>query len=123
MTGNKGLYILKGNPKSTQKIYRYACRGNHPCMYMTAEGKEIKEVYQWELKAQKAKLLTGNLQVKVNLYFDDKRKRDIDNHNKLWMDAGTGILWTDDEQIQDLRITKNYDKNNPRIELFVEKLV
>jgi crossover junction endodeoxyribonuclease RusA len=90
---------------------------------MTAEGKEIKEVYQWELKAQKAKLLTGNLQVKVNLYFDDKRKRDIDNHNKLWMDAGTGILWTDDEQIQDLRITKNYDKNNPRIELFVEKLV
>ena len=122
MTGNKDLFILKGNPKSTQKIYQIMCRGRFPCMYMTAEGKAIKEAYKWELKAQKAKIHFGDLEVVVKLYFDDKRKRDIDNFNKLILDAGTGILWEDDSQIMKLTIAKFYDKENPRVEIVVNEL-
>ncbi len=122
MTGNKDFYILKGNPKSTQHCYKYACRGNHPCMYMTAEGKAIKEAYKWEMKAQKAKIHLGDLEVGIKLYFDDKRKRDVDNFNKLVLDAGTDILWEDDSQIMKLIIEKFYDKENPRIEIQVNEL-
>jgi len=91
-------------------------------MYMTKEGKDLKEQYKWELLSQKPKLLTGELEVNMKLYFKDKRKRDIDNFNKLILDAGTGILWEDDSQIQKLVIEKFIDKNNPRIELTVSRI-
>jgi crossover junction endodeoxyribonuclease RusA len=88
-------------------------------MYMTAEGKAIKEAYKWELKVQKAKMYQGDLEVKIELWFNDKRKRDVDNFNKLILDAGTGILWEDDSQIRILTISKYYNKDNPRVELEV----
>lgn len=115
-------FILKGNPKSTQHCYQFTCRGKFPTMYMTAEGKAIKEAYKWELKAQKAKINPGDLEVEIKLYFDDKRKRDVDNFNKLVLDAGTDILWEDDSQIMKLIIEKFYDKENPRIEIQVNEL-
>ena len=115
-------YTLTGQPKSTQTIYKYACRGKHPCMYMDKVGKDLKEQYKWEIIAQKAKLLTGELEVGLKLYFKDKRKRDVDNFNKLILDAGTDILWEDDSQIQKLTIEKYIDKINPRIELCIINL-
>jgi Holliday junction resolvase RusA-like endonuclease len=115
-------FTLKGNPKSTQRIYRFTCRGNFPSMYMTAEGKQIKETYQWELKSQKAKLFKGDISLSMEIFFNTKGKHDIDNFNKLILDAGTGILWEDDNQIVSLNITKYYDKENPRIDLVVETM-
>ena len=45
-------------------------------MYMTAEGKAIKEVYQWEAKSQyRGKLLTEELSLRF--LFKAKRKRDL----------------------------------------------
>jgi len=110
------MIVLKGNPLSTNSLYRYACRGRHPCMYMTKEGKALKEQYQWEMKAQ-GKKMKGKLHVSIYLYFGDKRKRDIDNYNKILLDSGNGILWEDDSQIAFMEISKDYDKNSPRIEL------
>ena len=108
--------ILKGNPKSTQHIYKITSRGKFAKMYMTKEGKDLKEQYKWEMMAQ-YRGKPNITEVEIKLYFGDKRKRDIDNFNKLILDAGTGILWKDDSEITKLTITKHYDKNNPRIEL------
>jgi hypothetical protein len=44
--------ILKGDPKSTQHIYRATCRGRFPTTYMTTEGKVLKDNYQDEARAQ-----------------------------------------------------------------------
>jgi len=115
------MYTLTGQPKSTQAIYRYTCAGKFPRMYMTQRGKDLKEHYQWELKSQRPKLLVGDLKVKLDLFFKDKKKRDVDNFNKLILDAGSGILYADDSQIQRLTVTKNYDKNNPRIVISIMK--
>lgn len=109
------MYVLSEQPKSTQHIYKFACRGKFAKMYMTKEGKDIKERYQWELKKYITKIETGEIEVKLDLYFGDKRKRDVDNFNKLILDAGTGILYADDSQIQKLTIAKHYDKENPRV--------
>ena len=117
------VLILLGEPKSTQHIYRYACRGNHPAMYMSAEGKTLKESYQWQARSQwKRKPLAKSLQIAVKLYHGTKRVTDWDNFHKLSMDALTGIVWLDDSQIQEADVCKFYDKENPRIEIIINEL-
>lgn len=112
--------ILKGNPQSTQHIYGITCRGKFATRYMTQKGKDLKESYQWQLKSQyKKKPLTGDIDLRVELFFGDERKRDIDNFNKILLDSMSGIIFEDDSQIQSLLIIKNKDKKNPRIELQV----
>jgi len=85
---------------------------------MSEEGKVLKEDYQWQIKSQyKGKPLTKEIDLRIELFFGDNRKRDIDNYNKILLDAFTGILWIDDSQIQSLLIIKNKDIKNPRIEI------
>jgi Holliday junction resolvase RusA-like endonuclease len=51
---------------------------------MTAEGKALKEQYQWEARSQwKGKPLEGDIEVSITLYFGTKRRADLDNFNKL----------------------------------------
>jgi crossover junction endodeoxyribonuclease RusA len=89
---------------------------------MSAEGKAMKEQYQWEIISQyKEKLTYRNIEVEIKLFFGDKRKRDVDNYNKLVLDAMTGIVYDDDKQIQALHIYKDYDKENPRCEILIIK--
>lgn len=117
------MITLLGEPKSTNNIYRYACRGNYPCMYMTKDGRELKESYKWEAKSQwKAKPIKGPLDLYIKLFFKIKRNHDIDNYNKLVLDALTGIVYEDDGQIQGMYIEKGYDKANPRVEVIAQAL-
>jgi len=110
--------ILKGNPKSTQHCYKYTCRGRFATCYMSKECKDLKKDYQLQIKSQWGKKpLTSEIDMRIELFFGDKRKRDIDNFNKLILDAMIGIIYEDDNQIQSLLVIKNYDKDNPRVEI------
>jgi len=105
---------LKGNPQSTNHIYKR--HGN--IIYLSKAGKDLKLSYKEQIAEQyKRKPLTGDVDLRLELFFGDKRIRDIDNYNKLVLDACTGLLWDDDKQIMSLLIIKNYDKQNPRIEM------
>lgn len=89
---------------------------------MTAEGKALKEAYQWEAKAQcsgNALLGATDLELTVQFFFGTKRKCDLDNFNKLWQDALAGIVYIDDSQISVLHLIRGYDKQRPRIEITV----
>lgn len=109
---------LKGEPKSTNHVYRHMCMGKFPRVYMTNDGKALKTDYAWQLKQQyKGKPRTDDIDLRIELFFSRKGKHDIDNFNKLILDACTGILWEDDSQIMSLLIVKNYDKKNPRCEI------
>jgi crossover junction endodeoxyribonuclease RusA len=49
--------------------------------------------------------LTDDLEITIDLYPPDNRKRDIDNHIKAVFDAMThSKVWIDDSQIKDLRV-------------------
>jgi crossover junction endodeoxyribonuclease RusA len=86
---------------------------------MTQEGVNWKEMCQWTIKSQyKGKVVTKDVAVVVELYFADKRRRDVDNFNKIILDSCTGLLWKDDSQIIELTIRKFRDKK-PRVELFI----
>jgi len=87
---------------------------------MTAEGKALKEQYQWEARSQwKGQPLEGEIEVSITLYFGTKRRADLDNFNKLSLDALTGIAYLDDSQIAKLSIGRAYDKARPRLEINV----
>lgn len=110
------MITLTGNPKSTQNCYRFSSRGG----YMTKSCKELKEDYMWQAQSQwKDEVLADEIEIDVRIYFGDKRVRDVDNFNKLWMDALTGIVYEDDKQIKRLSIEKHYDKKNPRLEITI----
>jgi crossover junction endodeoxyribonuclease RusA len=90
---------------------------------MTAEGKAIKEAYQWEAKSQwKDKPTTESLCLAVRFYFKTKHRRDLDNQNKLVLDALSGIVYEDDSQIDELRLYRRFDIEEPRIEVQIEEL-
>lgn len=90
---------------------------------MTRKGKELKEQYQLEAKNQyKGEVIWGDCYVEMTLFFKDKRKRDVDNHNKLVLDSLEGIVYNDDRQIQKLTVEKKFSAENPRIEIEVFKI-
>jgi len=112
--------VLTGNPLSTQSIYRYTCRGRFATCYMLKKGKELKKHYQEEVDEQyKSDIIKTDCEMYIDLFFGDKRRRDVDNFNKLVLDSLQGIVFEDDSQIQKLTITKNYCKENPRVEVII----
>lgn len=113
-----GKITLLGEPKSTQHIYKIACRP-YPSIYMSAEGKAIKEDYAWQAKAQWAgkEMIDTPFKAEVIFYHGTKRRHDIDNHHKLWMDSFSRIVWSDDVLMEEMHVWKKYDKENPRIEV------
>jgi crossover junction endodeoxyribonuclease RusA len=50
--------------------------------------------------------LVGRLGVRIEAYPPNKRARDLDNLIKVTLDAGNGLLWADDAQIDDVRIIR-----------------
>ncbi len=108
------MITLSGNPITTNTLYR-----RHGfIMYMTREGKERKEQYQWEAKSQwQNPVIAYPIEIVIRMYFNSKRRRDWDNFHKLTMDSLNGIVWEDDSLIQKATVEKLYDAINPRIEI------
>lgn len=78
---------------------------------MTGDCKDLKERYREQAATQwLGEPDTGTLAVVMSLYFGSRRTHDIDNYNKLVLDALSGICYLDDGQIQLLTISKHYDK-------------
>lgn len=114
------LITLEGAPKSTNHLYKPTHRG----IYLTQEGKALKEDYGWQAKSQwKTVPLKGSLEVSIKLFFPDQRRRDWDNWHKLSMDALTGIAYEDDSQIEIAHVEKFIDRETPRIEIIIKPVV
>lgn len=94
-------------------------------MYISAKGREKRIELQWGLRNQLGSLppISSPVSVKLDLYFSTLGKHDIDNFNKLILDACNNILWRDDNQIKRLTVTKYCDKDYPRMELSVREII
>jgi crossover junction endodeoxyribonuclease RusA len=75
---------------------------------LSAKGRQYKVDAAVELLRQSApRNLTGRLEVLIDLYPPDRRKRDIDGPVKACLDALQDYgLFVDDSQIDDLRIRR-----------------
>lgn len=112
------MIILQWSPLSTQHIYWFFRNS----FYMKKEWKETKKRYIQELSEQyKNWVIEGDLELYIWLYFWDKRRRDLDNYNKIILDSMNWIVYEDDCQIKKLTLEKFYDKENPRVEIIIDK--
>ena len=96
--------------------------------YMIKKAKDLKQSYIDQIKLESKKI---NIEEQVFLCFDciemsikyyhwDKRKRDIDNYDKILIDSMQWIIFDDDVQIKKLTLEKFYDKENPRAEVEIQ---
>lgn len=112
--------VLQGEPLSTQHIYG---RGQLGRTFMTAAGKATKTGYQYEAKSQwKAEPARGPVALTVTFFFKNYRRRDLDNHNKIVLDALNSIVYEDDSQIDELHLYRKCDPKTPRIEVSIRLL-
>lgn len=97
--------------------------------YSTNKGRwfKVKKLHDWENKClqylyDKITPTSGSVCLKIIFYDGDKRKRDIDGRIKsildLFQKAG---LYIDDSLVYHLEVFKNYDKENPRVEIFCSR--
>lgn len=110
------MITLKGQALSTSHIYKTTCRNRFASVYLSAEGKAIKESFAKQLKQQwKEEPLKGDVRLSIVFFHGDNRKRDIDNFTKGLLDSMNGIIFTDDNQITELYLRKEIDKGNPHV--------
>jgi len=78
--------------------------------------RDSKEAWAWEAKAQfNRQPYEENVEVRIDLYFPDKRRRDGDNIKAL-IDSMTGVLWKDDSLIEAHMVRKHIVKGKePKI--------
>src|SRR3989304_2350109 len=110
--------IFSTMPLTTNSLYAHVGRNR----FMTKKGKDNKETLAWEARSQyRGKPLEGNVGIKVDLCWPDRRNHDIDNI-KVLLDSMTGILWLDDGQITNLQITKRFEKGNASVTLEAKQI-
>ena len=102
--------IMEQTPQSTQHIYGNRCMGKRVIRYLKKEGKDYKENLAKIAKEHFREPIVGNFVMRIDLLFPDKRRRDVDNYNKIILDALEGIAYIDDKQITTLIIRKWTDR-------------
>ena len=77
-------------------------------------------VYKQEIQLLFRELLpiAGNVAVNFTVYRPAKRG-DLDNYNKIMLDALQGLVYSNDNQITEIHSFRRDDHNNPRVELLV----
>ena len=109
------VFIIYIKPISINQSYRF--KNNK--MYMTNESKNFKnKIYE---KIKNEKKIKGKVKLYIQFGFKDKRKRDIDNYLKIFIDSIKNILIEDDSEIISIIATK-INENNDFIKFFIKSL-
>lgn len=89
-------------------------------MLLQKKYRDTKEAIAWEIRSEwTGEPLVGDVALNILIYFGNNRKNDIDNCLKCILDAAEGVLFEDDSQVTELHVFKEYDKENPRVEISV----
>jgi len=107
---NSGLTFELPFPPSVNSMYRAFRRGNICTTIMSKKGREyVEDVRDC---VQVSVPLTVRLEVRIELYPPDNRRRDIDNYAKSVLDSLTKSgVWEDDSQIDKLTIIRCANEN------------
>ena len=122
MSENKLEIVLPLKAVSMNQAYPSNKKGHR---YLSEEGKIFKEAICY--------LLAGKIpwqanekdefEVRVNFYFKDNRRRDIDDYFKLFLDALTDArVWVDDRQVVLLTGEKKQGWDRDEIYLSIKKI-
>jgi crossover junction endodeoxyribonuclease RusA len=116
------IFTVDGSPQGKQRP-RMGKGGN---VYTPAETrayeKRFKVLALQAVRAHASWPFATSLPVVVwlDVYFEDERRRDLDNVLKAATDPGNGVIWKDDSQIHELHVYRHVDRARPRVEFKVE---
>ena len=122
---------LVWNPLSTQNAYwqNWKIRYIHPNArllkksYINQINLQLVTMYDYK-KLYDIKLpIETPVSIVMQIFFWDKRKRDVDNYSKFVLDSLTWIILTDDSQIYKITVEKFYDKAFPRVDLVIDDYI
>lgn len=113
--------VIKGKPFSVNQQY---IRKKGAAKYILSnEARIYGDLVGWQVKSQwKQKPLLEDLEVSFYYYFNDKKRRDQLNFNKILSDRFNQIVWKDDSQIKISHHYTHYDAEEPRIEVLITTL-
>ena len=112
------MIVLHTKPVPINQKF-FICRGRN---ILSSKYRDAKLALSYEVMANwKKPMLTDSVEIILDQYFGDKRKRDIDAYLKMLLDSMSGIVYEDDSQIVKLTVQKLYDKENPRTEITCKK--
>jgi crossover junction endodeoxyribonuclease RusA len=107
-------------------VNHYWCRNRNGRLRIGTRGVEFRNHVARTLNADRIGRIEppARVRVWVEVHFGDARRRDLDNLSKSMLDAMTKSgAWEDDEQIDDLRITrKEIDRDDPRVIVHWEEI-
>lgn len=105
-------------PPSVNRYWRRV--GNKTLL--SAEGRIYKENVSIICIANRITPTDGRIRVAIMAYPPDKRKRDIDNIAKAILDGLAGHAYEDDEQIDELIITRKAETKGGSVTILVSRL-
>lgn len=110
-----GRPVPKGRP-------RLGVRGRKAFVYTPERTKAYEETVGWHARAavQGCDALECPVAVCIDLYLHGKRRIDVDNCAKSILDGMNKIVYTDDNQVVDLRVRKLRVKNRKRERVEIE---
>ena len=116
--------IAQGDPLSKNRPRFALNKGG--TVYTPKETKEAEEAIAWQIKANSPTLFCDKetlFGVRLIFYQATYQRRDIDNMVKLVLDACTGIVWQDDNQVVEINAYKfpNVGNELARTEICVYK--
>mgnify|MGYP001258758510 CR=1 FL=1 len=101
---------------SVNKYYR-SWKGR---VLISKDGREFKK--EVDLLLNNYEKIKGKIKLSLILYFKDKRKRDLDNYNKVLIDCLKNKLFEDDDQIYKLYMEKHIGCGFNKICIIIESL-
>jgi Holliday junction resolvase RusA-like endonuclease len=109
---------IEGNPvpKARARITRHGS-------FTPKRSSDPAIAIEWQMKAKVPNPVRGQLIVDVDFFRSNHRTCDIDNLLKQLFDCANGVVWHDDSQVVGLYAQKLFDKDAPRTDLRVWKIV
>lgn len=107
----RGSVTIVAKIPSINALYRRNPHGRG--MYITPAGEQFKSDLGWEIKRQNPGVIPdadGRYQLDITIHLVED-KRDVDNYLKVILDAIQGIVYENDNQVQELTIRKQIGVN------------
>jgi len=101
---------------SVNKYYR-SWQGR---VLISKDGREFKK--EVDLLLNNYEKVLGKIKLTLILHFKDKRKRDLDNYNKVLIDCLKNKLFEDDDQIYQLYMEKHIGCGFNKISIGIESI-